>query len=215
MAWIFRARERAQLNATPPEANTEYSRGPGLFRGGFRRLGEVSSGSDRAAWGGGGRIAGGILVGGLLGALLLLVAEFTTLFEVRTQGTSAGVRSVATGSHHSFAMVPIALLAAFMALGAWRGQSRPALLAIGVLSVIALLISLLGDLPDAQATGLVAARAGRYVNAVSQPSVGLYLETLGATVLLITCVGGFLLLGSPPGASRRDAPRGALRRRSD
>ena len=34
--WIVRARERAQMNATPPEANTEYSRGlgpPGRIRG--------------------------------------------------------------------------------------------------------------------------------------------------------------------------------------
>ncbi len=191
------------MNATPPEANTEYSRGSGLSRAGFRGRSDLSSGSDLAASNGGGALAGGILAGGLVGALLLVVAEFTTLFEVRLQGTSAAARSVGTGSHHSFAMVPIALLAAFLTLGVWRGQSRPALLAIGALSVIALLISLLGDLPDAHATGLVVARAGRYVNAASQPSAGLYLETLGATVLLITSVGGFLLLGAPPGAPRR------------
>jgi hypothetical protein len=205
MAWIFRARERAQMNATPPEANTEYSRGSGLFRGSFGRWRKASSGSKPAASSGSGPIPAGILAGGLLGALLLLVAELTTLFEIRAQGANAVAKSVGTGSHHTFAMVPIALLAAFLAFAAWRGRSRPALLAIGVLSVIALLISLLGDLPDAQATGLLAAGAGRYVNAASQPSVGLYLETLGATVLLITCVGGFLLLGAPPGTPRRAA----------
>jgi hypothetical protein len=195
------------MNATPPEANSEYSRGPEPLEGDFPpqfpapgRRGAASREGSGVAAGRGARVA--ILTGGLLGALLLLVAEFTTLFEVST-GAGPAVKSVGTGSHHAYALVPIALLAAALAYGVWRVGSRPALLSIGLLAVIALLIGLLGDLPDAHASGLLTSTGGRYVSASSSPSAGLYMETLGAVVLLITCVCGFLLLGPPPRPSRR------------
>jgi hypothetical protein len=131
------------------------------------------------------------------------VAEFTTLFDVTTGAGGSPVKSVGTGSHHAYAMVPIALLAGLLAYGVWRVGSRPALLSMGLLAVIALLIALLGDLPDAHTSGLITSSGGRYVSASSNPSAGLYLETLGGVVLLITCVCGFLLLGPPPRPARR------------
>jgi hypothetical protein len=133
----------------------------------------------------------------LLGALLLLVAEFTTLFTLRAASPVTTVRSVGTGSHHGYALVPIALLAAVLGYAVWRSTSRPGLAAIGVIGVVALLIALIGDLPDANATGLVLS-AGRYVQADSTPSAGFYMETLGAVVLLIASVSGCLLIGAPP-----------------
>lgn len=143
----------------------------------------------------------GILGGGLLGALLLVVAEFTSLFEVRVGSTT--IRTIATGTHQGYALVPIALLGAALAAAVSRSGSRPALLALGLLGLIALLIAVLGDLPDARATGLVI-RGGRYVSASSTPSAGLYLETLGAVTLMITSVCGVLLAG--PSAPARRAP---------
>ncbi len=167
---------------TPPEANTEYSRGPEPPRG-------VSDA--------GSTVLLGVMVGGLLGAALLLVAEFTTLYTVRTTNGGTLIKTVATGSNHAFALIPIALLAAFLAVGAWRTGSRPALLAVGVLGVIALLISLVGDLPDAHASGLVGSTSTHFADASSRPSAGFYMETLGAVLLLISCVSGFLMLGPP------------------
>lgn len=196
------------MNATPPEANSEYSRGPERserdspprFLAPRRRGAASSQGSGAAA---GRAFSGAILAGGLLGALLLLVAEFTPLFAVSTSAAGSPVKSVGTGSHHAYAMVPIALLAGVLAYGVWRVGSRPALLSIGLLAVIALLISLLGDLPDAHTSGLITSSGGHYVSASSSPGAGLYLETLGGVVLLITCVCGFLLLGPPPRPARR------------
>ncbi len=192
--WMFRARVRAQMNATPPEARTEYSRGSELFSGAPERSG-------------GGPVARLILAVGALGGLLLVVAEFTTLFEVRTPGSTAVVRSVGTGSHHTYAMLPIALLAVFLAYGVWRVHSRPALWGIALLSVVALLITLLGDLPDATSTGLLRDSTGHFVIVGSQPSIGFYLESLGGVALLITAVGGFLLAGAPASSSRSRASR--------
>ncbi len=142
-------------------------------------------------------VAVGALIGGLLGAVLLLVAEFTTLYDVRTSSGGLLVKSVSTGSNHSYAMVPIAVLAALLASVAFRAASRPALLALGVLGVLALLIALVGDLPSAHTSGLVGSPATHFQSASSRPSAGFYMETLGALVLLITCVCGFLMLGGP------------------
>ncbi len=125
------------MNATPPEANSEYSRGPEPFEGDFSPQvsapGRRGAASSQGSGVGAGRGAGvAILAGGLLGALLLLVAEFTTLFEVSSGRGRRRCKSVGTGSHHAYALVPIALLAAALAYGVWRVGSRPALLSIGV-----------------------------------------------------------------------------------
>jgi hypothetical protein len=192
------------MNATRPRANTEYSRGSEAPRGADRRFSGGRSRSLAPAR----RTGVAVLVGGLLGALLLFVAEFTTLFEVRTAATSTAVRTVGTGSHHAYALVPIALLVALLAYAARSAGSRPALLAIGLMGVVALLIALLGDLPDAHASGLFGTTSTHYIAASSKPSAGFFMETLGAIVLLITCVCGFVLLGPPPGIRPRRAASG-------
>jgi hypothetical protein len=144
-----------------------------------------------------------VLGGGLLGALLLFVAEFTTLYNVHTPSSIGAYKSVQTGSSHDYAMLLIALVAGAFAVGAWRFGSRPALLGLGILGLIALLISLFGDLPDTHMNGLI--RVGpNFVLASSTASAGLYMDTLGAALLLITSVSGFILLG-PPKATRAKA----------
>jgi hypothetical protein len=145
-----------------------------------------SAGRSERGAAAGGTIGAGVLAAGLLGAVLLLVAELTTLFEVHAAGVSGAVRSVGTGSHHAYALVPVALGAAALAWGVWQAGSRPALLAIGFLGVIALLIALVRDLPDAHASGLIGTTTNHYALASATPSAGLYMETLGAVVLLIT-----------------------------
>jgi hypothetical protein len=155
-------------------------------------------------------VLGAVLAGALLGALLLLVSEFTALYQVHTAASSTPVRTVATGNNDSYALVPLALLAAVLGVGVFRFGSRPALLAIGIVGLVTLLIALLGDLPDAQATGLVGSPSTHFISATSTPSAGLYLETLGAVVLIATCVLGFLMLGRPqpvpPGRGGRRSP---------
>ncbi len=186
------------MNVTPPGANTEYSRAMGPSRGAITG----SIGGDSGAPGGRRRelsrgIRAGVLAGTLLGSLLLVVAEFTTLFTVHVETSSAPIKTVTTGSHHSYALIPIALLAAALAVGVFRDGSRPALMAIGLLGIVTLLIALLGDLPDANATGLAGSSRTQFVSASSTPSAGLYLETLGAVVFVITCGVAFMAQGPP------------------
>ena len=177
------------MNVTPPEAKTEYSKGSGASSGGFLGL--------------------GIMCGALLGALMLVVAEFTSLYTVHASGASHAVASQATGSHNAYALVPVAVAASLLGVGVWRAGSRTALLAIGLLGVLALLIAVLGDLPDAHASGLVHGPGGRYIDAMTRPSAGFYLETGGAVLLIAVSVGGFILAGPPPRTrpTRRRDPR--------
>lgn len=151
-----------------------------------------------------GTARGAILAGALLGALLLLVAEFTELYTVHTAASTIPVRTVGTGHNDTYALVPLALLAAFLGIGVFTSGSRPALLAIGLVGIVALLIALLGDLPDAQRTGIW---RPEFVYATATPSAGLYLETLGAVVLVATCVLGFLGLGRPAPRPPNGRPR--------
>jgi hypothetical protein len=190
------------MSATPPEANTEYSRGQGVSRGlSGRRLGlpGAPSSGARAAFG---TARSAFLTVGLLGAIALVVAEFAPLLHVHVAGRSAPVKTVLTGAHHGYALLPIAALAAVLTIAMMRRESRPALVALGALGLITLAIALAGDLPDAHATGLVGSSATRYVQASSSPAAGLYLETLGAVLLLVASGLGLLLIG-PRGTAPR------------
>jgi hypothetical protein len=210
MAWIFRARERAQMNGTPPEAKTEYSRGhqgsdahseaPGSGQTG----GHSSPASSSRETSGRG-LRGAVVAVALAGALLLIVAEFTTLYTVHTASGPLPGHSTSTGSHNDYALIPIALLVVLLAYGFYVAGSRPALLAIGFMGVLALLIALLGDLPDAHATGLVGGGSTHFVTATAKPSAGFFMETAGALLLLVACVCGFLLVGAPARTVRSDA----------
>jgi hypothetical protein len=155
-----------------------------------------------------------VFLGILAGSILLVVAEFTPLLRVHSGAYHAGViKTIATGSHHSYALIPVALLAMALAGVARATGNRLALGSIGVLGLVALGIALLGDLPDAHATGLLRQASGAYVQASSGAAAGMYLETLGAVVLLIGAGVGLLL--SKPGQTstfrvwRRDRRSGS------
>ncbi len=177
------------MNPARPEADTEYSRAGGTPGG--------DSGSSRAPSSAlRSRVATAVAGVGALGAALLVVAEFTPLLTVRSSASNRVIDTVSTGSHHSYALLPIAVLAGLMIWLAWRAENWLALAATGALGVIALLIALLGDLPDAQAGGLIGSPARGFAFASATPAPGLYLETLGAIVLLISAGIGLLLGGS-------------------
>jgi hypothetical protein len=193
------------MNASRPEADTEYSRAH-----------RSSGAADRPRRGPDSGAPLLVLVAALAGAALLIVAEFTPLLHVHSSAYGAGIiKTIQTGSNHSYALIPIALLAAALALVARTTGSRLALAAIGLLALVALGIALLHDLPDAQASGLIGQGNEPHALASSTASTGLYLETLGAVVLLLAAGGGLLL--APSGVDAGETPRRGqffLRRRS-
>jgi hypothetical protein len=147
-----------------------------------------------------------LLVLTLVACVLLAVAEFTDLNHiVIVTVTKPGV---GVGGHHGYALLIIAVVAAVMALGAWRG-SRPAAIAVAALGIAALLIVLLVDAPDVDATGLY----GRnYEQARAVADTGFRLETVGAILLLFSGV-VTSVLGPTAGVSDPDGRRQQGRRR--
>ena len=145
-------------------------------------------------------LSAALLITGLIGGLLLIVADFTTLLDVRAVTVVLEERT--GGEHHSYALVPIGIGAVLMALGASTGRSRPAQFALLGLAAIAALIVFVGDLPDVNKTGYTQ----RFESADASPKRGFYLETLGVALLFISAVGN-LLLNAPRPEPRRRRPR--------
>jgi hypothetical protein len=185
----------------PPEANSEYSRGSGPSRRLIPAPWQVSSEPASPGPDGAGPARAVLAVGALLGAMLVLIAQFTALYHVHSATSSAALKTVGTGGNHAWAPIPLALAAVALAYAVYRHGNRAALAGLVALGVATLLIALIGDLPDAHSSGLIGSSAGGYVQATSSPSAGLYMETLGAVVLIVA--GGVGLLVPAPGNQPR------------
>jgi hypothetical protein len=142
------------------------------------------------------------------GALLLVVSQFLPLFHTHVTSTSVSVGSGSVGADHAYGVLGPAILAALLGVAIYESGNRFALLLVGLLGVAALAIALGHDLSDARDHGLRNV-AGHYEMATNQIAVGLYVEILGALLLLIAAVFGFLF-GAPGTAAgrtpRRDRP---------
>jgi hypothetical protein len=131
-----------------------------------------------------------LLVPLVAGAVLLIVAEFLPLYEIRTITAVPEGGRTSAGAHHGYALLIIGLAMLPMTVGAVRGGSRPAAIALVVLSLFAVFIALAIDLPDLNETGLI----GRtYDQAEARPRVGFFVETLGATLALLGSIGTLVL----------------------
>jgi len=140
----------------------------------------------------------------LLGAAVvaLVAAEFSTLREIKAVTAVPEGGTTSGGAHHGYALAVVALAALPMGFGAFRGESRPAALALVVLGVVALAIVLIIDLPSLNETGLI----GRtYDLAEAHPSTGFWLELAGAIAL--TASGLLLLRGQMQLARERSQER--------
>jgi hypothetical protein len=165
------------MSAPPRGTASQYSKGVSALGGAFSRLGSGIAGRPR-------EVRWALAAVGLLGALLLIVSEFTTVTHVKVI-TVVLPHSERTGfDQNSGAMLILGLVALPMLYGAARAGSRPAMLAVGVLGLIAFLIAILGDLPDVTQAGLIFRE--RYEDAKAEPQLGFYLEVAGAVLLFLS-----------------------------
>lgn len=189
--------------SAPPGTNTEYSRGSAPSGPVSEPLSGGGAGAESAPLRAARAVGRTVALGALLGAALIAFSQFVALYSVHAAGSSAPIKTVGTGANHAWAPLLIALLAVALAYAVDRHGNRAAVAALGVLGIVTLLIAVLVDLPDAHATGLVGSSSTRYVQATATPGTGLYLETLGAVVLLISGgVGLLIVAGRRDGASR-------------
>ena len=124
----------------------------------------------------------------LVAVVLLVVAEFTTVFEVTVGSLEVVKRSATAGENHGYALLVVALVAAAMTLLALRG-GRPPALALVVLGVVALANALAVDLPDTRESGSLPESLA-YENAQARAGPALGLEISGGVLLLVA--GGLL-----------------------
>ena len=144
----------------------------------------------------------------LAGVVLLVVAEFTTVFEVTVGSLGVVKRSATGGAHHGYALLVIGLAATGMMLWALGSGGRPAALALVALGAAALVVALAIDLPDTRASGQLPESLA-YENARARAGTGLSLEIAGGVLLVVA--GGVLVAAGRPGPA---APRRGRREES-
>jgi peptidoglycan/LPS O-acetylase OafA/YrhL len=135
---------------------------------------------------------------GLAGAALLVMADLSTLVEIEVVGVVQ--ETLQGGDQHSWSMVVLGVAAVPLAFGAARGRSRPAMLGLALIGLVAAFIALVADLPDTRETGVY---GERYEQASAAPGSGFYFETAGAALLLLAGGGGLVLLPPRPEPARR------------
>jgi hypothetical protein len=142
-----------------------------------------------------GAMAGGLAILLSLSALLLAYSQFQDLFKiVSPEGVVLNApRAVRDGiDQHGWALVLLAAAAAGGGVLAWAsGQPLPAWGA-ALVAVIALVITLAFDLPDATSSGLTG--AGKELGE-AEPASGLWLQLAGSIALLATSVALALIVG--------------------
>lgn len=133
------------------------------------------------------------------GCVLLVVAEFSTLYEIRV--ITVIKESSTGGAHHAYALLVIALGAAFMAYGGIVRGARPAQVGLLVMALAALFVVFAIDYPDVDEEGFI---GEAFERAEASPQTGFYLESLGAVLLLLSAAAA-LVFGSGR-REPRDAP---------
>ena len=124
------------------------------------------------------------------GALLLIVAEFATVREIRAVTVVPPGGTETGGGLHGYALGIIGLAILVMSYGAVVRGARPAAVALLVLALAAWAVVLFVDRPALDDTGLI----GRtYDLAEAQAATGFYLECLGAALALVGAVAALAL----------------------
>jgi hypothetical protein len=172
----------AQVNGQAPGTTSQDSRGPRVPRPGISGLDALGLLLAAAAF---------------IGAVLLVISDFTTLFRVHTEaGVTVPSGTVKGHDNHSYSMLIIGLASLPLAYAATRYGSRPAMTGLAGLGLIAVIIAVGFDLSDATGTNTL---ARTFENATGSPAAGFYLETLGAALLIVSGGGGLVLTGPDPG----------------
>jgi hypothetical protein len=138
-------------------------------------------------------VAIAVATAALLGGVLMLLTEVTTVISVDLRNTSCEViydsnpaladDCSQTGlERSSVALLLLGLLTFAMGIGAALGRSRPAAVALIVIGVVVIGITLLGDLPASDDEGLI----GRdYDQAEASAGIGLWFELIGGILAVV------------------------------
>ncbi len=150
-----------------------------------------------------------ILALGVVGALLMIAAEFSPMRSVKVltascsdlAGPSARDACVTYGyEEHSYALVLMGVFALLMTWGAALGRSRPAGFALVAIGAAVVAIAFLTDVPDASKTGVI---GQRFDSAHAEAGRGLWMEIAGGAAVLAAGVMAVTARRSRPRRRRR------------
>ena len=127
------------------------------------------------------------------GCAMLGASEFMTTFELN--GAPGQTFELQKASEQPpYAWLVLAVFALVALVIAVAGGSRPAAVAVAAAGVIALLMFLLIDLPDAGKVGTLDDPRQSFFNAKADPALGFWLELAGALILAV-CGAALATLG--------------------
>lgn len=141
---------------------------------------------------------------GILGALLLILSEFLTLYTVDASGAARQHITVSGHHQHAFALAVIGLAVLALTLAGVR-RMPAAILARLVLALAAVIIGPVGDGHDVTSTGVLATL---YETATAHAGNGYRAELVGAVLLLLAGACQLLLTLPARGPTGRPGPRG-------
>jgi hypothetical protein len=126
-----------------------------------------------------------LLAGACVAAALLLGAsEVMDTFHLTPHGGEALVADAAFDRHHGAMLVLSAAAIVALVVAVMTG-SKPAAAAVAICGAIALLIFLIGDLPDANKIGTLDQTGAAFIDAKAVPQTGFWFELIGALVLAL------------------------------
>jgi MFS superfamily sulfate permease-like transporter len=142
-----------------------------------------------------------------VGAGALAAAQFTGIFMLTPDLSEPGFTEelvVSAQDQHGWAMLILGLIAlALLVVCLWFGLggdgesgaiSQTAAVALAVTGLVALLIFLIIDVPDANRIGALGNETGSFVDAKAIPQIGFWLELVGSSLLV--CCGSVLAYSS-------------------
>jgi len=136
----------------------------------------------------------------IVGAVLLVAAEFSTVLEVTVGSLEVVQRSTTGGENHGYALLVVAVFGVVLTMLGLRGAGRAAGLGMIALGLVALVVALAVDLPDTRGSGRLPESLA-YEDARARAGAGLRLEMMGGVLLAVA--GGLLAAGvggATPGA---------------
>jgi hypothetical protein len=125
----------------------------------------------------------------LAGAAVLFASELMTTFDLTPPGIDPQCAQSAADRHH-YAPIVLAVAAIVAVVVVLLSGSKPAAVAVAACGVLALLIFLVIDLPDANNVGTINDTCGSieqsFIDAKAVPQVGFWMELLGSLSLAIS-----------------------------
>lgn len=121
-------------------------------------------------------------------AAMLGASQFTDIFHLTPPGGEA-LQAISSKDQHGYATLVLAIFALVLILVSLTARDEQlkqvAAMAVAICGLIALLIFLIGDLPDVNKVGTLDDPRQSFIDAEAKPVAGFWLELVGSLVLTV------------------------------